>query len=101
MIRVYEDNGGGLHMTDSKVYASGMEHQPEPGGLIADIVSFLDWVDDASEHGDYNEIVDTVEHSTTNLIATWDGERLVLHVRDFPAGVMGFAGLRYAGIESE
>lgn len=98
MIRVYEDSGGGLHMTDGKTYASGMEHQEQPGGLINDIISYDDWQSDASDHGNYSEIEGTVDHETTIPIATYHPviREIVLHTDH-----MGCAGLRYAGIDPD
>ena len=95
-IYIYEDSGGGLHITDGEDYASGMEYQPAPGGLVGDIVSFGEWINNATTHGNITEIIDTIDDSSTQCVAHWDGTRLTIE-----AAIMGAAGLRYAGINAD
>ena len=95
MIKLYEDNAGALYMTDGAIYASGMEHQPDQGCMVGDMMVFIEWIDDSSNHGDMSDISDTIERETTKLIAQWDGDTAQLFIRR-----MGSAGLRYAGIDS-
>lgn len=96
MITAYEDNGGGLHMTDGKLVVSGFQYQEQSGGLVADITSWEDWCEDASIKHTMAEMVKTAgtDEVFGRTIATYDGKHLSINV-----AVMGIAGKRYAGIQ--
>jgi hypothetical protein len=88
-IDVYEDNAGGLHMTDGITWVSGFERQG-PGTLVADVTSWDIWIDDATGVRPYGPgLIDGLER-----IAAYDGSTLTLEV-----GRLGEPGRRYAGVE--
>jgi hypothetical protein len=88
VVSLYEDNAGGLHMSDGTTLASGMEHNA-PGALIGDIVTFADWIDDATARQPHPA------KFQAELIAEWDGSTLTVYIDR-----LGNAGRRYAGIEN-
>lgn len=86
MIKLYEDNAGGLHMTDEVNCVSELEHAA-PGSMIEDLKTFEEWFADAS--GYRPEPYEVLP--SDRLIATWDGEVLNIY-----GDRMGVAGKRYA-----
>ena len=93
MIRVIEDNGGGLHITDGKLVFSGLEDNPKPDH-INDIVYFADWIQDVMDEGHVIEYVrDQWTHPALTTIAEYDGTDITIH-----ADKLGNAGYKYLGL---
>lgn len=96
MITLFEDNAGGLHMTDGKIVVSGMEHQKLPGGMREDFERWswreaLDW-----ESDDYTVTEFTGESLGAEIAyAAWPDREIHLSVH-----LMGVAGRRYANIRT-
>lgn len=93
-LRVYEDNAGGLHMTDLQTYVSGLESQPQDGGLIDDITTWVDWRDDATIRGPYADMQTCFDHPETRLIAEYDGDTITIHTEHIGRAAQRYIGLR-------
>jgi len=86
-ILLYEDNAGGLHMTDGETVVSGFERTDSPDpNLVKDMTSWDDWKDDATEKAPF----DSREFYGLR-IAEYDGNILTMYFAS-----MGIAGKRYA-----
>lgn len=89
-IELYEDNGGGLHLTDGETIWSGLESMRDSG--VRDIYTLYVGATDDWTLDSYPNTGTEFDHPETKRIARFDGTELTISPR------MGFAAQEYLGI---
>lgn len=93
MIYIYEDNAGGLHMTDHgvlHVYMGRCGDGASPGKLLEDLATYHDWCYDASDFS----AEPTADYDAIRLVADRDRDgTITLYPQRMGRSAMLYAGL--------
>lgn len=99
--QVYEtDKGEIYYLHNNKMYFFGSYHYLLCGGLLNDIITAGDWIESLKETDKetkekiIRERIDWHTLPYSWVIAEFDGQKVITHIR-----LMGASGKRYAGIE--